>query len=106
YTITYSQNMVRFPHCAALFVVHEGLHKWQASCPEASASSAPSSFFPAEGGCWKQYDGRAGLRTAAPQGLRLAFLGCSVLVQSQQSVEKSSQFLCRELKNQAMRLSV
>jgi hypothetical protein len=41
--------MVRFPHCAVLFVVHEGLHKWQASCPEASESSAPSSFFPAEG---------------------------------------------------------
>jgi hypothetical protein len=34
------------------------------------------------------------------------FLGLSVLSQSQHPVEKSPQFLCRELKNQAMRLSV
>jgi len=33
----------------------------------------PALFLPAEGGCWKQYDGRAGLRTAVPQSLSPAF---------------------------------
>src|SRR5215813_5116001 len=62
-----------FSTLCCVFVVHEGLHKWQASCPEASARSAPSSFFLTEGGCWKLSDGRAGLRAAVPQSLSPAF---------------------------------